>query len=190
MVEQVEDNQIPEVTRWTTTEPTETWEITTTSSTTVSTTPTTTTTTTTPPRKYSHAFPIHAHTYICKPVSSLYLYLLSLSRATSPFEQWKFIYKYLNKNNSNFQSGWIRWNLGEKQGSPLKMGEERVGDACTRCVVSSNVENVQLLWSVWTVWAEKRDSVHRTHTRRGIFVWRASNVTKRGTVMAGGLKQR
>lgn len=51
MVEQVEDNKIPEVTRWTTTEPTETWEITTTSSTTISTTPSTTTTTTTPPRK-------------------------------------------------------------------------------------------------------------------------------------------
>lgn len=62
VVEQVEDNQIPEVTRWTTTEPTETWEITTTSSTTISTTPTTTTTTTTPPRKYTHAFP--THTYI------------------------------------------------------------------------------------------------------------------------------
>ncbi|XP_053994939.1 uncharacterized protein LOC128890863 isoform X3 [Hylaeus anthracinus] len=57
VVEQVEDNQIPEVTRWSTTEPTETWEITTTttsttttSTTTVSTTPSTTTTTTTPPR--------------------------------------------------------------------------------------------------------------------------------------------
>ncbi|XP_076230314.1 glial cell line-derived neurotrophic family receptor-like isoform X2 [Nomia melanderi] len=54
-VEQVEDNQIPEVTRWPTTEPTETWEITTTttttpSTTTMSTTPSTTTTTTTPPR--------------------------------------------------------------------------------------------------------------------------------------------
>lgn len=43
---------------------------------------------------------------------------------------------------------------------------------------------------------EKRDSVHRTHThthaRDEEFsfrpVWRASNVTKRGTVMAGGLK--
>ncbi|XP_025155019.1 uncharacterized protein LOC105191889 isoform X4 [Harpegnathos saltator] len=46
-VEQVEDNQIPEVTRWPTTEPTETWEITTT---TISTTPSTTTTTTMPPR--------------------------------------------------------------------------------------------------------------------------------------------
>lgn len=52
VVEQVEDNKIPEVTRWTTTEPTETWEITTISSTTISTTPSTTTTTTTPPRKY------------------------------------------------------------------------------------------------------------------------------------------
>lgn len=61
VVEQVEDNQIPEVTRWTTTEPTETWEITTTSSTTISTTPTTTTTTTTPPRKYTHAFPTRTH---------------------------------------------------------------------------------------------------------------------------------
>ncbi|XP_033341283.1 glial cell line-derived neurotrophic family receptor-like isoform X3 [Megalopta genalis] len=57
VVEQVEDNQIPEVTRWPTTEPTETWEITTTSTTTttvstttISTTPSTTTTTTTPPR--------------------------------------------------------------------------------------------------------------------------------------------
>ncbi|XP_078047616.1 glial cell line-derived neurotrophic family receptor-like [Augochlora pura] len=57
VVEQVEDNQIPEVTRWPTTEPTETWEITTTSTTTttvstttMSTTPSTTTTTTTPPR--------------------------------------------------------------------------------------------------------------------------------------------
>lgn len=48
-VEQVEDNQIPEVTRWPTTEPTETWEITTT---TISTTPSTTTTTTTPPREF------------------------------------------------------------------------------------------------------------------------------------------
>ncbi|XP_018362182.1 PREDICTED: uncharacterized protein LOC108760624 [Trachymyrmex cornetzi] len=46
-VEQVEDNQIPEVTRWPTTEPTETWEITTT---TISTTPSTTTTTTPTPR--------------------------------------------------------------------------------------------------------------------------------------------
>lgn len=49
-VERVEDNQIPEVTRWPTTEPTETLEITTN---TVSTTPSTTTTTTTPPREYS-----------------------------------------------------------------------------------------------------------------------------------------
>ncbi|XP_076279820.1 glial cell line-derived neurotrophic family receptor-like isoform X3 [Lasioglossum baleicum] len=56
-VEQVEDNQIPEVTRWPTTEPTETWEITTTitttsttSTTTMSTTPSTTSTTTVPPR--------------------------------------------------------------------------------------------------------------------------------------------
>jgi len=47
-VEQVEDNQIPEVTGWPTTEATETWEITTT---TISTTPSTTTTTTTPPRE-------------------------------------------------------------------------------------------------------------------------------------------
>ncbi|XP_012059451.1 PREDICTED: uncharacterized protein LOC105622646 [Atta cephalotes] len=46
-VEQVEDNQIPEVTKWPTTEPTETWEITTT---TISTTPSTTTTTTPTPR--------------------------------------------------------------------------------------------------------------------------------------------
>ncbi|KZC12899.1 GDNF family receptor alpha-1, partial [Dufourea novaeangliae] len=57
VVEQVEDNQIPEVTKWSTTEPTETWEITTTTTsttttttTTTSTTPSTTTTTTTPPR--------------------------------------------------------------------------------------------------------------------------------------------
>lgn len=49
-VEQVEDNQIPEVTRWPTTEPTETWEITTT---TMSTTPSTTTTTTPTPRESS-----------------------------------------------------------------------------------------------------------------------------------------
>lgn len=50
VVERVEDNQIPEVTRWPTTEPTETLEITTNA---VSTTPSTTTTTTTPPREYS-----------------------------------------------------------------------------------------------------------------------------------------
>ncbi|KAG5346746.1 GFRA1 protein, partial [Acromyrmex charruanus] len=48
-VEQVEDNQIPEVTRWPTTEPTETWEIT---ITTISTTPSTTTTTTPTPREW------------------------------------------------------------------------------------------------------------------------------------------
>ncbi|XP_061943273.1 uncharacterized protein LOC107993599 isoform X4 [Apis cerana] len=64
VVEQVEDNQIPEVTRWTTTEPTETWEITTTSSTTVSTTPTTTTTTTTPPRFCVVQRPRQSHQYI------------------------------------------------------------------------------------------------------------------------------
>jgi len=45
----VEDNQIPEVTKWPTTEPTETWEITTT---TISTTPSTTTTTTPTPREW------------------------------------------------------------------------------------------------------------------------------------------
>ncbi|XP_006619963.1 uncharacterized protein LOC102673215 isoform X1 [Apis dorsata] len=64
VVEQVEDNQIPEVTRWTTTEPTETWEITTTSSTTISTTPTTTTTTTTPPRFCVVQRPRQSHQYI------------------------------------------------------------------------------------------------------------------------------
>lgn len=47
-VEQAEDNQIPEVTKWPTTEPMETWEITTT---TMSTTSSTTTTTTMPPRE-------------------------------------------------------------------------------------------------------------------------------------------
>ncbi|XP_060822776.1 uncharacterized protein LOC132910788 isoform X2 [Bombus pascuorum] len=64
MVEQVEDNKIPEVTRWTTTEPTETWEITTTSSTTISTTPSTTTTTTTPPRFCVVQRPRQSHQYI------------------------------------------------------------------------------------------------------------------------------
>jgi len=49
-VEQVEDNQIPEVTKWPTTELTETWEITTT---TISTTPSTTSTTTPTPREWS-----------------------------------------------------------------------------------------------------------------------------------------
>lgn len=48
VAEQVEDNQIPEVTKWPTTEPIETWEITTT---TTSTTSSTTTTTTMPPRE-------------------------------------------------------------------------------------------------------------------------------------------
>ncbi|XP_032664801.1 uncharacterized protein LOC116841223 isoform X3 [Odontomachus brunneus] len=60
-VEQVEDNQIPEVTRWPTTEPTETWEITTT---TISTTPSTTTTTTTPPRFCVVQKPRQSHQYI------------------------------------------------------------------------------------------------------------------------------
>ncbi|KAH0956446.1 hypothetical protein HN011_000519, partial [Eciton burchellii] len=60
-VEQVEDNQIPEVTRWPTTEATETWEITTT---TISTTPSTTTTTTTPPRFCVVQRPRHSHQYI------------------------------------------------------------------------------------------------------------------------------
>ncbi|EZA47503.1 GDNF family receptor alpha-1 [Ooceraea biroi] len=60
-VEQVEDNQIPEVTRWPTTEPTETWEITTT---TISTTPSTTTTTTTPPRFCVVQRPRQSHQYI------------------------------------------------------------------------------------------------------------------------------
>ncbi|XP_076391662.1 glial cell line-derived neurotrophic family receptor-like isoform X4 [Megachile rotundata] len=64
VVEQVEDNQIPEVTRWPTTEPTETWEITTTSSTTISTTPSTTTTTTTPPRFCVVQRPRQSHQYI------------------------------------------------------------------------------------------------------------------------------
>ncbi|KOX70812.1 hypothetical protein WN51_02236 [Melipona quadrifasciata] len=64
VVEQVEDNKIPEVTRWTTTEPTETWEITTISSTTISTTPSTTTTTTTPPRFCVVQRPRQSHQYI------------------------------------------------------------------------------------------------------------------------------
>ncbi|XP_076244950.1 glial cell line-derived neurotrophic family receptor-like isoform X2 [Calliopsis andreniformis] len=70
VVEQVEDNQIPEVTRWPTTEPTETWEITTTSTTTttttttMSTTPSTTTTTTTPPRFCVVQRPRQSHQYI------------------------------------------------------------------------------------------------------------------------------
>ncbi|XP_029033944.1 uncharacterized protein LOC114871774 isoform X2 [Osmia bicornis bicornis] len=64
VVEQVEDNQIPEVTRWPTTEPTETWEITTTSSTTISTTPSTTTSTTTPPRFCVVQRPRQSHQYI------------------------------------------------------------------------------------------------------------------------------
>ncbi|KOC68218.1 GDNF family receptor alpha-1 [Habropoda laboriosa] len=63
VVEQVEDNQIPEVTRWPTTEPTETWEITTTSTTTMSTTPSTTTTTT-PPRFCVVQRPRQSHQYI------------------------------------------------------------------------------------------------------------------------------
>ncbi|KAL0121424.1 hypothetical protein PUN28_006737 [Cardiocondyla obscurior] len=60
-VEQVEDNQIPEVTRWPTTEPTETWEITTT---TISTTPSTTTTTTPTPRFCVVQRPRHSQQYI------------------------------------------------------------------------------------------------------------------------------
>ncbi|XP_043256907.1 uncharacterized protein LOC122399910 isoform X2 [Colletes gigas] len=70
VVGQVEDNQIPEVTRWSTTEPTETWEITTTttttttSTTTMSTTPSTTTTTTTPPRFCVVQRPRQSHQYI------------------------------------------------------------------------------------------------------------------------------
>ncbi|XP_076177937.1 glial cell line-derived neurotrophic family receptor-like isoform X3 [Ptiloglossa arizonensis] len=79
VIEQVEDNQIPEVTRWSTTEPTETWEITATtttttttttvttttaSTTTVSTTPSTTTTTTTPPRFCVVQRPRQSHQYI------------------------------------------------------------------------------------------------------------------------------
>ncbi|KAL2730393.1 hypothetical protein V1477_016204 [Vespula maculifrons] len=60
-VERVEDNQIPEVTRWPTTEPTETLEITTN---TVSTTPSTTTTTTTPPRFCVVQRPRQSHQYI------------------------------------------------------------------------------------------------------------------------------
>lgn len=70
VVEQVEDNQIPEVTRWPTTEPTETWEITTTSTTTttttttMSTTPSTTTTTTTPPREYPSFLSIRRFLFI------------------------------------------------------------------------------------------------------------------------------
>lgn len=122
VVEQVEDNQIPEVTRWTTTEPTETWEITTTSSTTISTTPTTTTTTTTPPRKYTHAFPTRTH------ISPLSISSQRLLSSNLEFT-WTRIIRKLAK------SGWIYWNLGD--------------DAWTTCVVS-NVENVELLWSVWT----------------------------------------
>ncbi|XP_043487267.1 uncharacterized protein LOC122514469 isoform X3 [Polistes fuscatus] len=60
-VERVEDNQLPEVTRWPTTEPTETLEITTN---TVSTTPSTTTTTTTPPRFCVVQRPRQSHQYI------------------------------------------------------------------------------------------------------------------------------
>nr|KAF7425585.1 hypothetical protein H0235_008023 [Vespula pensylvanica] len=60
-VERVEDNQIPEVTKWPTTEPTETLEITTN---TVSTTPSTTTTTTTPPRFCVVQRPRQSHQYI------------------------------------------------------------------------------------------------------------------------------
>ncbi|EFN70375.1 GDNF family receptor alpha-3, partial [Camponotus floridanus] len=61
VAEQVEDNQIPEVTKWPTTEPIETWEITTT---TTSTTPSTTTTTTMPPRFCVVQRPTHSHQYI------------------------------------------------------------------------------------------------------------------------------
>ncbi|XP_072750789.1 uncharacterized protein Gfrl isoform X4 [Anoplolepis gracilipes] len=62
-VEQVEDNQIPEVTKWPTTEPVETWEITTTTMSTTSST-TTTTTTTMPPRFCVVQRPKHSHQYI------------------------------------------------------------------------------------------------------------------------------
>ncbi|XP_017888282.1 uncharacterized protein LOC108629870 isoform X3 [Ceratina calcarata] len=72
VLEQVEDNQIPEVTRRPTTEPTETLEITTattttsttTPATTISTTPSTTTTPTAPPRFCEVQRPRQSHQYI------------------------------------------------------------------------------------------------------------------------------
>lgn len=87
VVEQVEDNQIPEVTRWPTTEPTETWEITTTaSSTTMSTTPSTTTTTTTPPRMcYLYLVLIYLVQTVIEP--SFVSILDPLSNYTSPLSR-------------------------------------------------------------------------------------------------------